>query len=71
MSSWLSGRRVTDALLLWRAQDNGRALQVTLGALEQLHTQLQATFVEGEKEVRLLACVVHGRHMRPFVMCDV
>jgi hypothetical protein len=30
-----------------------RLLQVTLGALEELHTQLQLSFVEGEKEVRL------------------
>lgn len=27
--------------------------QVTLGALEELHTQLQLSFVEGEKEVQL------------------
>lgn len=28
-----------------------RLLQLTLGALEELHTQLQLSFVEGEKEV--------------------
>lgn len=31
---------------------------MTLGALEGLHTQLQATFVEGEKEVRLQVGVI-------------
>ena len=39
----------------------GTLLQVTLVALEELQTQLQDTFAEGEKQVRgLLQCVMRG-----------